>query len=527
MKTKRACSKTVYSQLQPELPCELWQRIAKYWSYRELQDASFLHPTLSQIHEGIKYKELRVDLSFPGCYSNTSAAKLSDERLAYYLATNNSRHVQTLHINSPQQPSNLVHTLLPRPLSKFLLNKTSPKPSSNLLHGFENIRTLYLDCFLMGVAPFKLDISRHPFTTMVWNHFGTSLTQLHIKHSWEGCRVLPSEGTFPGPLPCLHTFTLDLSSQFWVHLMGDDEQTAAFSTIRLIASLYIGSNTLKNLSLADGALTPIILSLLLPPLGSPFPLLERFCVKLALDGARPECDTEIVPFLSAHAHTLKSLYIALPQDRFLVSRWLGALTTAPIHCSTEVTQQTDVFTTLTLNLINSLDWFALPLDSAFHPTHIIAKTLHSLSLGIFQFNLATTLSRLAKMAPCLRNLHLHLDEFSMYHVILIAGNFPALDSLCLGWYNFFGRHEIDVSDLVDDLPQNIDVFSGWKVNDLSLIWKPRMCDRETQILCSLSRLFAQHIPSIRSFYGSGDILSSEYSGRCSCRAREEEMGIGF
>ncbi|KAH8823495.1 hypothetical protein DL96DRAFT_1744393 [Flagelloscypha sp. PMI_526] len=372
MKMKRTCSHTVSFQLRPELPNELWQHIAKYLSCRELESASFLHSTLSQIHEGIKYKELRIDLSFPGCYNRTSPAELSAKRLAYCHATNNSHHVQTLRLNSHYGLSRHYFAHLPLSLSRFLLNKRPFKPSSNLLQGFENIKALYLDCLIISQVPYYLNTPRHPFTTLLWNHFGARLTQLHIKHTGEGGRVLPPEGAISRPLPCLQAFTLDFDFNSWIYLGSDDIETFPLCEIRLIASLYIGSTTLKSLTLSNGALIPTILPLLLSSPESPFPLLERFCAKIG-SHEKPGWNTNIMTFLSAHVYTLKSLYIAasLPHAKPLISRWLGALIMPP--APSETTQQANVFTPLGLDRLECLDWFSVQVKITFQARDAIVK----------------------------------------------------------------------------------------------------------------------------------------------------------
>ncbi|KAH8826565.1 hypothetical protein DL96DRAFT_1608353 [Flagelloscypha sp. PMI_526] len=524
---RTAKSGTPGSPLERNLPAELWQIVAQYLSGRELQNAAFLHPSLSDLAKTFKYQEANIDFSFLAHSGHGSVARYSLKRLARLRSTGNAHHIQTLctghcHVSSAKR---WILKAFGNRITYGLLFVNPWQASPSILRDFTGIKSLHVDASFIN--PWNTDKSnspsgpQHPFMTWIWQHIGTQLTTVSLVVP-PIMRILlhffPDKTDLSGLLPTLQVMQLKLVYMNLGHSI--QRWPLRQKAMSSIASIYVHSTTLKCLTIDGYNIEKSTLSILLPLEAETFPSLESLSFRETACYSRSFWSEPFAKFIALHSKKFKVLRLSgrLVYRPRQTARWLSSI---PLPSLVTLELYTDM--RLTLNEIHGI----------LQPRGLIAKSLKCLALTLLAGCFSTTLTRVSTAAPHLKSLHIRdMGILSIPSVLLLARLFPNLCTLCLEFKEFsMNLLSTEVDTFMEDTSESSinDIGASkqgdllkWKLFDISLFWTDhKEGTYYPSVHVGLLKALAARIPSIESFHGEGDkfgIFKSPIA--CPCLFRE-------
>ncbi|KAH8826567.1 hypothetical protein DL96DRAFT_1816872 [Flagelloscypha sp. PMI_526] len=503
------------SRLEQNLPAELWQRVAEYLSGRELENAAFLHPSLSDLAKTFKYRETRIDLSFSPYNSHWPVAKYSLKSLAQLSSTGNSHRIQILRIGHYRVSS--TRRWISKVFGELSTNRLFPinpwRASPNILRDFTGIKVLYIDMFLLQPNDLPSG-TKHPFMSWIWEHIGSQLTTLSVEVQ-PTVHILsssfPDQSDLSGLLPSLQVMELQL------FLLDVGERAPVSShlskSLKHIATLYARSASLKCLRVCGYETDRLVLSALLPLEAVALPSLESFSFLDSSPFSTSLWTDPVGKFIALHSEKLKVLRLSssLPcQPERNSTQWLSRFSLPGIV--TLELQHTSIHTTLT------------EITDILQPPILITQSLKRLTLDLGSDCFGTILPYISAAAPQLKSLHIKsVGILSIHSVLLLAHHFPNLYTLCFEfiWFSIMkiplgvGKYEENMPDsFINNMRRSKEEdLLNWKLFDISLLWIAPHINYDPSLHLALLEAFATPIPSIESFHGEGDkfgIFSSPY-----------------
>ncbi|KAH8823502.1 hypothetical protein DL96DRAFT_1617775 [Flagelloscypha sp. PMI_526] len=516
------------SRSKRNLPPELWQKVANYLSSRELQNAAFLHPALSQLAKSFKYREARIELSFSGRSGHGLVSRDSLKSLARLRSTRNAHRIQTLHIGSCHVSSATPWIL------KFFGERVSDRlvllslwqPNPNILHDFVDIKVLHIEASFFGSRHIARSdsslVPRHPFMSWIWEHLGAQLTALSVvlaPNVHNLFSVFPDKIDLSGLLPALQAMEVTLIFVF----LGDPANAASqrLKVIDYIATLYVRLTSLKCLTINGYEFVRPILTTLLPLHADALPSLENLTLRITAAYSTSIWADLVGQFIALHSEKLKVLRLSGPliyRPGQNTTRWLSNIPLPAI---------------VTLELHNLVGFLTTSEIADFlRPPALIARSLKCLTINLALDRFSTALPNISAAAPLLDSLHIKgFTILSTSSVVLLARHFPNLHSLCLEFTGFpmtpvgseagtFSENTPD-SFIMDFRSSKEDDLLNWKLFDISLLWTPLEGRKyHDSWHFDLLKAFATRVPSLVSFHGEGDkcrILKSPPICPCSFR----------